>query len=98
MSNQNKSTDEVSIIFAQQAEAVVNNDAYIFAITAMKGELFAKLAISPILGDNDGILEMVRELQVVTKFEKQFEKIIQGGKVGEANLKAIETNHKRHKR
>lgn len=90
--------DQAAFIFGQKAVEVLNNEAYVFAITAMKGDIVAKLAINPILGDNDTTIELVRKLQCITELEGQLEQIMQDGKFAEQNLIAADNNQKRHKR
>lgn len=90
--------DQAAFIFGQKAAEVLNNEAYNFAITAMKGDIVAKLAINPILGDNDTTIELVRKLQCITELEGQIEQIMQDGKFAETNLIAADNNQKRHKR
>jgi len=90
--------DQAAFIFGQKAEEVLNNEAYNFAITAMKGDIVAKLAINPIMGDNDTTIELVRKLQCITELEGQLEQIMQDGKFAETNLIAADNNQKRHKR
>ena len=98
MSEQVTKNDNAAFIFGQEAEAVLNNKAYNFAITAMKGDIVAKLAINPIMGDNDSTIELVRRLQCVTDLEARLEQIMRDGKFAEANLTANENNQKRNKR
>ena len=64
----------------------------------MKGDIVAKLAINPIMGDNDTTIELVRKLQCITELEGQLEQIMQDGKFAETNLIAADNNQKRHKR
>lgn len=90
--------DQAAFIFGQKAAKVLNNEAYNFAITAMKGDIVAKLAINPIMGDNDTTIELVRKLQCITELEGQLEQIMQDGKFAEQNLIATDNNQKRHKR
>lgn len=90
--------DQAAFIFGQKATEVLNNEAYNFAITAMKGDIVAKLAINPIMGDNDTTIELVRKLQCITELEGRLEQIMQDGKFAETNLIAADNNQKRHKR
>ena len=90
--------DQAAFIFGQKAVEVLNNEAYNFAITAMKGDIVAKLAINPILGDNDTTIELVRKLQCITELEGQLEQIMQDGSVAEKNIAFANNNQKRHKR
>lgn len=98
MNEQVAKNDSAAFIFGQKAEAVLNNEAYNFAITAMKGDIVAKLAINPIMGDNDSTIELVRRLQCITDLEAKLEQIMRDGKFAEANLTANENNQKRNKR
>tara|TARA_R110000824_G_scaffold76487_4_gene193728 strand:+ start:171 stop:470 length:300 start_codon:yes stop_codon:yes gene_type:complete len=84
--------------FGQEAQSVVDNRAYQFAMTAMRGEIFAKLENSDLSGDNDIILEQVRSLQSIAKMQTQLEKIIKDGSFALAHLEQDAKNHIRNKR
>jgi hypothetical protein len=90
--------DQAALLFAQKAAEVLKNEAYTFAITAMKGDIVAKLAINPIMGDNDSTIELVRKLQCITELEDQLNQIMRDGKFAEANLLAQSNNQKRTQR
>ncbi len=90
--------DQAAFIFGQKAEEVLNNEAYNFAITAMKGDIIAKLAINPILSDNSEIVELVRKLQSINELEDQLTQIMRDGEFAEQNLIANKNNIKRNGR
>lgn len=90
--------DQAAFIFGQKAVEVMNNEAYIFAITAIKGDIVAKLAINPLLGDNDTTIELVRKLQCITELEDKLAEIMADGEFAEAQMAASNDNQKRHKR
>jgi len=90
--------DQAAFIFGQEAEKVVNNKAYVFAITAMKGDIIAKLAINPLMGDNEASIELIRRLQCITKLESKLEEIMKAGKFSEAQINHANDNKKRNKR
>jgi len=90
--------DQAALIFGQKAEEVLNNEAYNFAITAMKGDIIAKLAINPILSDNSEIVELVRKLQSINELEDQLAQIMRDGEFAEQNLIANKNNIKRNGR
>ena len=90
--------DQAALLFGQKAKEVLNNEAYNFAITAMKGDIIAKLAISPLMGDNSDILEMVRKLQCVTGLEDELGQIMKDGKFIEDSLIKQANNKIRNKR
>lgn len=89
---------EAAFIFGQEAEKVLSNSAYQFAITSMKGQILDKLANVSILsdnGDNKAVVELARELQAINKIESQLEKIMREGAFAEANLNAkSKTQHR----
>ena len=84
--------------FSQEAQSVVDNPAYQFAMTAMKGDIFAKLETTDLSGDNDIILEQVRSLQSMAKMQAQLEKIMRDGDFARAQLEEDAKNQKRNKR
>jgi hypothetical protein len=90
--------DQAAYIFGQEAEVVLKNKAYTFAITAMKGDIVAKLAIDPLLGDNESTIELVRKLQCITELENQLEKVMRLGKFAENEITARNQNKQRNKR
>jgi hypothetical protein len=90
--------DQAAYIFGQEAEVVLKNKAYTFAITAMKGDIVAKLAINPLLGDNEATIELVRKLQCITEFEDQLEKVMKHGKFAENEITKRNQNKQRNKR
>jgi hypothetical protein len=98
MANTVEENDQAALLFGQKAAEVLKNEAYNFAITAMKGDIVAKLAINPIMGDNDSTIELVRKLQCITELEDQLNQIMQDGKFAEANLLAQSNNQKRTQR
>ena len=84
--------------FSQEAQSVVDNPAYQFAMTAMKGDIFAKLESTDLSVDNNIILEQVRSLQSIAKLETQLEKIMRDGNFAKAHLEEDAKNQKRNKR
>lgn len=83
-------------LFGQEAEKVIKNEAYQFAITAIKGGIIDELANTPILGDNEQIVELVRSFQSVNKIEAQLEQIMQDGTFAKDNLLDQEKNPQRY--
>lgn len=98
MTNTVEENDQAALLFGQKAQEVLNNEAYNFAITAIKGDIIAKLAINPIMGDNDSTIELVRKLQCITELEDKLSQIMQEGTFAEANLIAQSNNKKRTQR
>ncbi len=90
-----KSNDEAAIVFGAQAEAVLNNGAYQYAITAMKGDIFEKLVSTPLIDDNQDIIELVRTLQCVSRVQDKLEQIMRDGTFSKDNQDAIKKNQKR---
>ena len=90
--------DQAALLFGQKAQEVLNNEAYNFAITAMKGDIIAKLAISPLMGDNEPSIELIRRLQCITELEDKLSQIMQEGKFAERELTAKANNKIRNKR
>ena len=77
---------EASHIFGQEAEKVINNSAYGFAMTAIKGQILDGLANVQLMGDNDKAMELVRSLQSVNMIQEQLEQIMQEGTFAKDNL------------
>lgn len=98
MSEQVTKNDNAAFIFGQKAEAVLNNEAFTFAITAMKGEIVAKLTTDSITGDNTGMIELVRKLQCITELEDELKSIMQAGQFSERDMLAKSNNKQRNKR
>jgi|TARA_R110000851_G_scaffold88070_7_gene192198 hypothetical protein len=90
--------DNAAILFGQKASEVLKNEAYNFAITAMKGDIIAKLAINPLVGDNEASIELIRRLQCITELEDKLAEIMRDGKFVEDSLIAQQNNTKRNKR
>lgn len=90
--------DQAAFIFGQKAVEVLNNEAYNFAITAMKGDIIAKLAISPLMGDNEPSIELIRRLQCIAELEDKLKEIMTDGNVAGKNIAFANDNQKRHKR
>jgi len=90
--------DAAAYLFGQKAAEVLNNEAYNFAITAMKGDIVAKLAISPLLGDNEVSIELVRRLQCITELEDKLKEVMTEGSVAEKNIAFANDNKQRNKR
>jgi len=95
--DENKALADTAM-FGAEAEKVLNNDAYVFATTSIKGRIIAELATIPILGDNNKSLELVRSLQSITKIQDELEEIMQEGKVAERSLLDRIKNPNRYKR
>ena len=89
---------EAAHIFGGEAEKVINNKAYQFATTSIKGMIFDQLANAPIMGDNEEVLELVRSLQSVSKIQEALEKVMQEGTFAEDNLLDRIKNPNRYKR
>jgi hypothetical protein len=98
MSGEEKESLKVEFAFGQKAQEVLDNQAYRYALTAMRGEIFEKLETSDISGDNGEILEQVRTLQNLSKMQDKLETIMVNGSFAEKNLEAEEVNQKRFKR
>ena len=77
---------EAASIFGKEAVKVLDSKAYQFATTAIKGQIFDKLANVDILGNNENVLELVRSLQSVNMIQDQLEQIMQEGTFAEDNL------------
>ena len=90
--------DQAALLFGQKAKEVLNNEAYNFAITAMKGDVIAKLAISPLMGDNEASIELIRRLQCITELEDKLTEIMEGGLFVEKQIAASNDNKQRNKR
>lgn len=84
--------------FSQEAQSVVDNPAYQFAMTAMRGKIFAKLETTDLSGDNEHILEQVRSLQSIAKMQGQLEQIMSDGDFAQAHLEQDAKNKQRNKR
>lgn len=84
--------------FSQEAQSVVDNRAYKFAMTAMRGKIFAKLEKTELAGDNEHILEQVRSLQSIAKMQDQLEQIMRDGNFAQVHLERDAKNQKRNKR
>jgi ethanolamine utilization cobalamin adenosyltransferase len=89
---------EAAHIFGAEAEKVINNRAYLFATTSIKGKIFDELANAPIMGDNESILELVRSLQSVNKIQEVLEQIMKEGTFAEENLLDRIKNPNRYKK
>jgi len=79
-------TLEAAHIFGAEAKKVIENKAYEFAVTSIKGRIFDELANTPIIGDNEAIVELVRSLQSVNKIQEVLEQVMQEGTFAEDNL------------
>lgn len=77
---------EAACIFGNEAGKVLDNKAYQFATTAIKGQIFDKLANVDILDGTEQVLELVRSLQSVNMIQDQLEQIMQEGTFAEDNL------------
>ena len=77
---------EAACIFGNEAGKVLENKAYQFATTAIKGQIFDKLTNVDILDGNEQVLELVRSLQSVHMIQEQLEQIMQEGTFAEDNL------------
>tara|TARA_R110000751_G_scaffold177280_1_gene283577 strand:+ start:1084 stop:1380 length:297 start_codon:yes stop_codon:yes gene_type:complete len=98
MTNTVAERDQAALLFGQKASEVLNNEAYNFAITAMKGDIIAKLAINPLMGDNEASIELIRRLQCITGLEDKLNEIMREGKFAEQDLTAQANNKQRNKR
>lgn len=90
-----------AFIFGEEAKKVVNNKAYQFAMTAIKGHIFDKLANTKILsdnGDNKYVIELARELQSINALETKLEKIMSDGHFAEKHIADKQKTQNRHKR
>ena len=81
-----KESLETACIFGQEAGKVLENKAYQFATTAIKGQIFDKLANVDIIDSTEQVLELVRSLQSVNMIQDQLEQIMQEGTFAEDNL------------
>ncbi len=93
-----KSELEQAFIFGQEAEKVVKNPAYVFASTAIRGEIVNKLANVQILGNNEEVIELVRTLQNMDALQSQLESIMAEGTFAEENLRDQNENPNRYNR
>lgn len=74
-------TLEEQVIYGQEAERLLTNSAYLYAITSMKGEALSRLqSVSMVDSWRDERDELIRKLQVVSEFESEIESIIENGK------------------
>ena len=87
---------EAAHIFGQEAVKVLENRAYGFAMTAIKGQIFDALANVQLMGDNDKAIELVRSLQSVNMIQEQLEQIMQEGTFAKDNLLDRITNPNRY--
>ena len=96
-----KTQDETNLtndyLFGLEAEKVVENKAYQFALTSLKGDIFGKLVNTPIMGDNGDIVELVRSLQSIEAIHGQLEHIMREGTFSKDNLDAKADNKTRFK-
>lgn len=89
---------EAAHIFGAEAEKVINNKAYQYAVTSISGEIVAELVNTPLMGDNEAAVELVRSLQSVNKIQEVLEKIMIDGTFAEDNLLDRIKNPNRYKR
>lgn len=73
-------TLEDQVILGGEAEKVIKNPAYTYALTVMKGKALADLQSVSML-DTDKIFrdELIRKLQVVSEFEGEVQNIMEDG-------------------
>ena len=71
---------EEDIVLGAEAEKVLNNQAYVYAITAMKGKALADIQSVSML-DTDKVYrdELIRKLQVISEFEGELQDIMNDG-------------------
>lgn len=93
-----KESLEKAFIFGQEAEKVVNNKAYQFAVTAVKGEILQELESIEVLGNNEAILELVRSLQSFNKMNDVLEQVMREGDFAKAQLDDYIKNPQRYNR
>jgi len=90
MTDKDKSTEvkslEAAHIFGAEAEKVINNKAYQYAVTSISGKIVAELVNTPLMGDNEAAVELVRSLQSVNKIQEALEQIMTEGTFAENNL------------
>ena len=98
MTNTVAERDQAALLLGQKANEVLNNEAYVLAITAMKGDIIAKLAINPLMGDNEASIELIRRLQCITKLEDKLDEIMRGGTFIEDSHIEQANNKQRNKR
>ena len=89
---------EAASIFGKEAAKVLDNKAYQIATTAIKGQIFDKLANVDIIDNSEHVLELVRSLQSVTMIQDHLEQIMQEGTFAEDNLLDKINNPNRYNR
>tara|TARA_R110000851_G_scaffold168914_1_gene315029 strand:+ start:864 stop:1157 length:294 start_codon:yes stop_codon:yes gene_type:complete len=96
-----KTQDETNLnndyLFGLEAEKVLENKAYQFALTSLKGDIFGKLVNTPIMGDNEEIVELVRSLQSIEAIHGQLENIMRNGTFSRDSLISKDNDKTRFK-
>lgn len=83
---------EQEFIFGQEAEKVIQNKAYQFALTAIRGELFSKLESVKVLASNqDEVNGLVMSLQSINAFQEELESMMTNGEFARKELERNNT-------
>ena len=92
-----KILSEKSII-GDKASKVLSNDAYVYATSKKRAEIYEKLATTAVTRDNErNILAMVRDLQSLDKIQSELEKIMMDGKHATAKIIDMKDNPNKYK-
>jgi len=80
-------TIEEQIVLGNEAEKVRVNQAYVYAMTVMKGEALAKIqSVNMLDTDQAHRDELIRKLQSINDFESELESIMENGKFAQNML------------